>query len=146
MVPGVAFNNRGGVAVICAKSHSHLSLLTPCIRGCTARCSILQYRITMAKNRTRPDINDPNRFVYYRYSPSLEAAIVFTILFSITTIYHIFLISKKRTWYFIPLAVGGVFESVGYIGRILSHYDQCTHLLTADYQSDGLTNMPRRET
>jgi len=83
----------------------------------------------MAKHRERPDINDPNRFVYFRYHPSLEAAIVFTILFSITTIYHIFLVCKKRTWYFIPLAVGGVFETVGYIGRIMSHYNQCTYPL-----------------
>ncbi|KAF2676893.1 RTA1-domain-containing protein [Lentithecium fluviatile CBS 122367] len=77
----------------------------------------------MAK-RPRPDINDPTRFVYYRYGPSLEAAIVFVILFSLTTAFHIFQIGKKRTWYFIPLAIGGIFESVGYIGRILSHYDQ----------------------
>jgi hypothetical protein len=82
----------------------------------------------MARHKLpRPDINDPNRFVYFRYHPSLEAAIVFVILFAITTLYHIFLISKKRTWYFIPLAVGGIFETVGYIGRILSHYDQCSY-------------------
>lgn len=54
-----------------------------------------------------PDINDPTAFVLYRYSPSLPAAIIFVILFALTTFYHIFQIGTKRTWYFIPLAVGG---------------------------------------
>lgn len=74
--------------------------------------------------KPRPDINDPNRFVYYRYNPSLEAAIVFVILFALTSFLHSYQIAKKRTWYFIPLVIGGLFEMVGYIGRIQSHYDQ----------------------
>lgn len=58
--------------------------------------------------KSQPDINDPNRFVLYRYHPSLAAAIIFVIAFAITTLLHIFQIVRKRTWYFIPLAVGGV--------------------------------------
>jgi hypothetical protein len=55
-----------------------------------------------------PDVNDTSRFVLYRYTPSLPAAIVFIVLFALTTFYHIFQIGKKRTWYFIPLVVGGI--------------------------------------
>jgi hypothetical protein len=32
------------------------------------------------------DINDPNSFVLYRFHPSIAAAIIFIILFGITTI------------------------------------------------------------
>ena len=51
--------------------------------------------------------NDHGGYVFYHYVPSLPAAIVFVVLFALTTFYHIFQIGKKRTWYFIPLAVGG---------------------------------------
>ncbi|KAF1974927.1 RTA1-domain-containing protein [Bimuria novae-zelandiae CBS 107.79] len=71
-----------------------------------------------------PNINNPNRFILYRYNPSLPAAIIFVVLFALSTFYHIFQIGRKRTWYFIPLAVGGAFEFVGYIGRAQSHFDQ----------------------
>ncbi|KAK9238658.1 RTA1 like protein-domain-containing protein [Lipomyces kononenkoae] len=57
---------------------------------------------------------------YYRYNPSLVAAIIFAVLFSLVTIVHVCLLLRTKTWYFIPLAVGGAFEIVGYIGRILS--------------------------
>lgn len=36
---------------------------------------------------------------------------------------HCFQAGKKRTFYFIPLIIGGFFEWIGYIGRILSHYN-----------------------
>ncbi|KAH6670137.1 putative RTA1 domain protein [Halenospora varia] len=67
------------------------------------------------------DNGDSNAFVLYRYEPSLIAAIVFTALFAITTFLHVFQMCKKKTWYFIPLIVGGCFEWIGYIGRIISH-------------------------
>ncbi|KAK9357877.1 RTA1 like protein-domain-containing protein [Lipomyces starkeyi] len=57
---------------------------------------------------------------YYRYSPSLVAAIVFVVLFSLATVIHTYRLLRTKTWYFIPLLVGGVFETIGYIGRILS--------------------------
>ncbi|KAK9328250.1 RTA1 like protein-domain-containing protein [Lipomyces starkeyi] len=57
---------------------------------------------------------------YYRYNPSLVAAIVFVVLFSLATVIHTYRLLRTKTWYFIPLLVGGVFETIGYIGRILS--------------------------
>lgn len=62
----------------------------------------------MAEDRPRPALDDPNAYVLYRYYPSQVAAIVFVILFALTTILHIFQLIKKRTWYFIPLVVGGL--------------------------------------
>jgi hypothetical protein len=55
-----------------------------------------------------PDINDPDAFVLYRYRPNLAAAVIFIVLFLITTLFHTFQIWRKRTWYFIPLVIGGI--------------------------------------
>ncbi|KAL3428546.1 RTA1 like protein-domain-containing protein [Aspergillus tetrazonus] len=59
-------------------------------------------------------------WAYYRYYPSEAAAILFTILFAITTFVHLYQLIRHRTWFFIPFVIGGYFEWVGYIGRILS--------------------------
>jgi len=47
-------------------------------------------------------------FKYYRYHPSLAGAIIFAVIFGVSTAYHSIQIAKFRTWYFIPLLVGGV--------------------------------------
>ncbi|EKG17834.1 RTA-like protein [Macrophomina phaseolina MS6] len=71
-----------------------------------------------------PALDDPNAYVLYRYHPSLPAAIIFVIAFALTTFWHCWQCARTRTWYFIPLIIGGFFEWVGYIGRALSHKDQ----------------------
>jgi hypothetical protein len=45
-------------------------------------------------------------FVFYHYNPSMVAAVIFILLFLVSTIYHLFLIFKARTWYFIPFTIG----------------------------------------
>ncbi|KAH7066397.1 RTA1 like protein-domain-containing protein [Paraphoma chrysanthemicola] len=62
-------------------------------------------------------------FVYYYYEPSLAAAIIFTILFATSTTFHIYQCYRKRSWFMIAFIVGGLFETVGYIGRIISSHD-----------------------
>ncbi|KAK9323815.1 RTA1 like protein-domain-containing protein [Lipomyces orientalis] len=57
---------------------------------------------------------------YYQYSPSLVAATIFVALFVLATVVHTYRLVRTKTWYFIPFAVGGVFETIGYVGRILS--------------------------
>ena len=47
-------------------------------------------------------------YKYYHYDPSLAAAILFTILFASTTLWHLILLVKHRTLYFIPVIIGGV--------------------------------------
>ncbi|KAF4205762.1 hypothetical protein CNMCM8980_003812 [Aspergillus fumigatiaffinis] len=59
-------------------------------------------------------------WAYYRYYPSEAAAILFTVLFAMTTFVHLYQLVRHRTWSFIPFLIGGFFEWVGYIGRILS--------------------------
>ncbi|PVI00573.1 RTA1-domain-containing protein [Periconia macrospinosa] len=71
----------------------------------------------------RPSLDDPNVWVPYRYKPSKAAAIAFLALFTLTTLLHTYQIYKRRTWYFIPFVVGGVFEILGFVGRILSTND-----------------------
>ncbi|KAH7385508.1 RTA1 like protein-domain-containing protein [Phaeosphaeria sp. MPI-PUGE-AT-0046c] len=77
----------------------------------------------MSTEEYHPALDDPTAWVPYRYHPSNVAAIIFVVAFSATTLLHVFQLFKKRTWYFIPLVVGGIFEIVGFIGRILSHND-----------------------
>ncbi|KAJ5162636.1 RTA-like protein [Penicillium coprophilum] len=57
----------------------------------------------------------------YGYNPSLPAAIIFIILFSVTTAYHGYQLTKSRCWYFIPFVIGGIFQVIGYICRAASH-------------------------
>ncbi|KAJ6098475.1 protein RTM1 [Penicillium canescens] len=60
-------------------------------------------------------------WAYYRYYPSLAAAIAFIVLFSVSTFLHLFQMIRTRTWFFIPFVIG--VEWVGYIGRALSSHE-----------------------
>ncbi|KAL5000856.1 RTA1 like protein-domain-containing protein [Aspergillus recurvatus] len=57
----------------------------------------------------------------YGYNPSIPAAAIFIVLFGISTGYHLHQLIKARALYFIPFVVGGVFQILGYLFRILSH-------------------------
>ncbi|KAJ5471327.1 hypothetical protein N7530_008684 [Penicillium desertorum] len=59
-------------------------------------------------------------YIFYHYNPSAAAAIIFVVLFGLTTLVHIFQMIRSRSWFFIPFIIGGIFEAVGYIGRYLS--------------------------
>lgn len=45
-------------------------------------------------------------FKLYRYDPSLAGNIIFVVLFSAVTVWHIVILARTRTWYFIPFVVG----------------------------------------
>lgn len=47
-------------------------------------------------------------YKYYHYLPSLAAACIFAVLFGALTIWQAILIIKRKTWYFLPVVVGGV--------------------------------------
>jgi hypothetical protein len=53
-------------------------------------------------------ISSDSDFKYYHYDPSLAGACVLAILFGASTVWHAYLVAKHRTWYFIPLLVGGI--------------------------------------
>ncbi|EFQ98821.1 RTA1 [Nannizzia gypsea CBS 118893] len=57
---------------------------------------------------------------FYKYTPSKAAAITFIVLFLISSAIHLFQIIRGRVWFFIPLFIGGIFEIVGFEGRIIS--------------------------
>ncbi|CEL09289.1 hypothetical protein ASPCAL12427 [Aspergillus calidoustus] len=59
-------------------------------------------------------------FTFYYYDPSLAAGAIFAALFGLTTFLHLYQLLRTRTWFMIPFAIGGVLETIGYIGRVLS--------------------------
>ena len=58
-------------------------------------------------NTTVGDQPNAVGFRYYRYDPSMAAAIIFAILFFSTTMVHLYQFVRTRTWIMIPLLVGG---------------------------------------
>ncbi|KAH7129979.1 RTA1 like protein-domain-containing protein [Dactylonectria estremocensis] len=56
---------------------------------------------------------------YYRFKPSVEANVVFLVLFGISSLLHGFQIWRTKTWYLSALVIGGCSETIGYIGRLL---------------------------
>ncbi|KAH8434362.1 RTA1 domain-containing protein [Aspergillus melleus] len=63
-------------------------------------------------------------FQLYRYTPSLAAAILFIVLFVLITAYHLYQVIRAKCWYFLIFVVGGVFQIIGYICRVLAHSDK----------------------
>ena len=43
----------------------------------------------------------------YQYNPSTEAAIAFAALFLVTSLLHFYALLRTRTWFLIPLVLGG---------------------------------------
>ena len=64
----------------------------------------------MSDNSTRPDAFAD--FEYYKYDPSMVAAVIFIALFSITGFLHIYQMFSTRTWFFIPFVIGGLCEQL----------------------------------
>ncbi|KAF2748116.1 RTA1 like protein [Sporormia fimetaria CBS 119925] len=64
-------------------------------------------------------------YVFYRYDLSLPAAIIFAVLFGISSGLHIWQTWRKRSWFMTAFIIGGLMECIGYIGRILSWTDHC---------------------
>ena len=62
----------------------------------------------------------PDDFRFYHYSPSLAAAILFIILFTLSTVLHVYQCLATRTYFLIPLIIGGLFEIIGYTGRAIA--------------------------
>lgn len=46
--------------------------------------------------------------VYYHYRPNKPAAYLFLALFALSTLLHLFYLFRLRSWYFIPLILGGI--------------------------------------
>ncbi|KAK8162435.1 RTA1 like protein-domain-containing protein [Phyllosticta citrichinensis] len=68
--------------------------------------------------------SDTVEYTLYNYSPSLAAAVIFIACFGISSVAHVIQLTMKKTWYFIPFVIGGLFETVGYIGRAMNSQDK----------------------
>ena len=60
-----------------------------------------------------------NTYHLYAYTPSLAAAVIFTILFALATALHAYQLIKTRAWYLIPIVIGGLctWTSLPYLPR-----------------------------
>jgi len=67
--------------------------------------------------------NDDTSYQLYRYKPSVAAAILFIVLFTLTTVLHLTQMIRTRTWFFIPFCVGGLCEMIGFIARTVNAYE-----------------------
>ncbi|KAF4341500.1 Rtm1p [Fusarium beomiforme] len=81
-------------------------------------------------------------FKLYRYDPSLPAAVVSVVVFSILSVLHVWRLFRVRAYYFTPFVIGGFcrlalspchlsaslivysVETIGYCGRIWGHFDK----------------------
>ena len=46
-------------------------------------------------------------FHLYAYNPSLAAALIFIVLFALTTLLHTYQLFRTRAWYLLPIVIGG---------------------------------------
>lgn len=49
-------------------------------------------------------------FQFYYYSVSMPAAIIFAVLFGITTVLHLWQMIHSRTWFMVPFVLGAICE------------------------------------
>jgi hypothetical protein len=47
-------------------------------------------------------------FKLYHYDPTIAGAVIFVLLFVGTTFFHVYQLWRARTWFMIPLVIGGV--------------------------------------
>lgn len=50
-------------------------------------------------------------FVFYYYHPSTAAAVIFTVLFGLNSLLHLYQLVRTRTWFMIPFAIGAICKS-----------------------------------
>ncbi|GAA6061387.1 hypothetical protein JCM10212_000647 [Sporobolomyces blumeae] len=62
-------------------------------------------------------------FNIYGYTPSLAAAVVFLVFFSLISIAQLVLVVRSRIWWLSILVIGGIGEILGWAGRLWSNRD-----------------------
>ncbi|GAA6046480.1 hypothetical protein JCM3770_004943, partial [Rhodotorula araucariae] len=72
---------------------------------------------TFAPVPTSARNGDELTFNIYGYDPSLAAAIVFLVAFSLITLWQTVQVIRSRVWWLTVLLVGGVCEILGWVGR-----------------------------
>ncbi|KAF8922622.1 RTA1 domain protein [Mucidula mucida] len=59
----------------------------------------------------------------YNYTPSIPAAAIFAVIFFASGAIHGVQLYRTKGWYFLVMLIGTFMESIGYVGRIISHND-----------------------
>ncbi|KAF7293868.1 hypothetical protein HMN09_01182900 [Mycena chlorophos] len=81
-----------------------------------------------ASNITNVTTTETDTEQQYGYDPSEGVAIVFIVLFGLSTLLHGAQATYFRTWFLLPTAVlCGLGESLGWVGRLWSDIGQCGH-------------------
>ncbi|KAJ6049154.1 hypothetical protein N7499_004007 [Penicillium canescens] len=59
-------------------------------------------------------------WTFYYYTPSSPGAGIFVGLLGMSTLLHFYQLVRTRSWFMIPFLIGGILETIGYVGRLLS--------------------------
>ncbi|KAL8781675.1 MAG: hypothetical protein Q9213_005892 [Squamulea squamosa] len=66
-------------------------------------------------------MSETGKYELYHYSPSIAAAAIAIVVFTVLTGLHTYRMIKTKLWFCVPFTIGGVFEVIGYIGRVAGH-------------------------
>jgi hypothetical protein len=61
-------------------------------------------------------------FKLYHYNPSIAGAVIFVLLFVGTTGLHFYQLSRARTWFMIPFAIGGICKSLLSLRKVTTQW------------------------
>ncbi|KAH8432707.1 RTA1 domain-containing protein [Aspergillus melleus] len=59
-------------------------------------------------------------YSFYRYEPSMPAAVIAIICYGLSTIYHIYQLIRLKAYFFTTFIVGAIMMTIGYIARTIS--------------------------
>ncbi|KAI4671230.1 uncharacterized protein J4E88_009263 [Alternaria novae-zelandiae] len=63
---------------------------------------------------------DKEAYALFPYEPSKVGAILFAVLFGLSTIYHLFQMIRGRAWFYTAFVIGSIMMTIGYAARYLS--------------------------
>lgn len=76
----------------------------------------IQLRLLLYSIQTTEAMANDSTYILYNYDPSAVAAIIFVVLFGLTTLVHIFQMIRSRSWFFIPFIIGGICKYIPHSG------------------------------
>jgi hypothetical protein len=74
---------------------------------CSAFATLFVAVLLQNQNSTMGTNDDVIDFKFYRYDPSMAAAVIVIVLFLGITFFHSYKLVRTRTWFFIAFALGG---------------------------------------
>lgn len=90
-------------------STQHTCASVPTLTSCD--CESLGMSADVAQCANGQESQEGQSFLFYRYDPSVPAAVIFVVIFAATTFLHTYQLFRTRTWYFIPFLIGGYCKS-----------------------------------